>query len=95
MKQEIVSAPILVYYNPREQTVLQNDASIKGLGTCLLQEEKPVYFASKALTDTQWGYVVIELELPTVACAIYTRNDQSTCRLLVPIRWSKGHFKVP
>ena len=53
MKQEIVSAPILAYYNPKKQTVLQTDASIKGLGTCLLQEEKPVYFASKALTKAQ------------------------------------------
>ena len=51
MKKEIVSAPILAYYNPRKQTVLQTDASIKGLGACILQEEKPVYFASKALTD--------------------------------------------
>ena len=69
MKQEIVSAPILAYYNPKKQTVLQTDASIKGLGTCLLQEEKPVYFANKVLTDAQWGYVVIELELLAVAWA--------------------------
>ena len=41
---------------------MQTDASIKALGMCLLQEEKPVYFASKALTDAQWGYVAIELE---------------------------------
>ena len=53
MKREIARAPILAYYNPRKQTVLQTDASIKGLGTCLLQDEKPVYFASKALTETQ------------------------------------------
>ena len=51
MKQEIVSAPILAYYNPKKQTVLQTDASIKGLGTYLLQEEKPVYFDCKALTE--------------------------------------------
>ena len=48
MKQEIVSAHILAYYNPKKQIVMQPDASIKGLGICLLQEEKPVYFASKA-----------------------------------------------
>ena len=62
MKQEILSTPILAYYNPKKQTVLQTDVSIKSLGTCLLQKEKPVYFASKALTDAQWGYVPIELE---------------------------------
>ena len=67
MKQEIVSAPILTYYNPKKQTVFQTDASIKGLGTCLLQEEKPVYFASKALTDAQQGYAAIELALLAVA----------------------------
>ena len=62
MKQEIVSAPILAYYSPKKQTVLQTDASIKDLGAHLLQEEKPVYFASKALTDAQWESVAIELE---------------------------------
>ena len=72
MKKEIASAPTLTYYNSKKQTVLQADASIKGLGSwllqaCLLQEEKPVYFASKALTDAQWGYVAIELESLAVA----------------------------
>ena len=70
MKQEIVSTPILAYYNPKKQTVLQMDASIKDLGACLLQEEKSVYFASKALTDEQRGYVAIEIELLAVAWAL-------------------------
>ena len=38
MKKEIVTAPILAYFNPRKQTVLQSDANIKGLGACLLQD---------------------------------------------------------
>ena len=42
--------------------VLQTDASIKGLGACLMQLGKPVYFASKALTETQKGDVAIKLE---------------------------------
>ena len=42
--------------------ILQTDASIKGLGPCLLQEGKPIYFSSKALTEAQKGYVTIELE---------------------------------
>ena len=36
MKQKISSAPMLAYYNPKKQTMLQRDASIKGLGACLL-----------------------------------------------------------
>ena len=67
MKQEIVSVPILAFYNPKKQAVLQTDVGIKGLGTCLIQEEKPVYFASKALTEAQQGYVAIELESLAVA----------------------------
>ena len=70
MKIEIARVPILAYYNPRKQTVLQTDASIKGLGACLLQEEKPVYFASKALTKAQKGYVVIENESLAAAWAM-------------------------
>ena len=70
LKSEISKAPVLDYYNPRKETVLQTDASIKGLGACLLQEEKAVYFASKALTETQRGYVVIEIESLAVAWAV-------------------------
>ena len=32
MKQKISSAPMLAYYNPKKQTMLQTDASMKGLG---------------------------------------------------------------
>ena len=57
MKKEIASAPVSAYYNPKKQTVLQTDASTKGLDACLFQDEKPVYFTSKTLTDAQKGYV--------------------------------------
>ena len=70
MKREIVRAPILAYYNPKKETVLQTDASIKELGACLLQDQKPVYFASKALTETQHGYMAIEIESLAVAWAM-------------------------
>ena len=53
IKKEIVRAPRLAYYNPKKETTLQTDASIKGLGACLLQDQKPVYFASKVLMETQ------------------------------------------
>ena len=70
VKKEISSTPMLAYYNPKKQTMLQADASIKGLGECLLQDCKPVYFASKGLTDTHKGYVAFEIELLAVACAM-------------------------
>ena len=70
MKKEIASAPVISYYNPKKETTLQTDGSIKGLGACLLQEDKPVYFASNALTNAKQGYVAIELESLAVAGAM-------------------------
>ena len=70
LKKELVRAPILTYCNPRKETVLQTDASTKGLGACLLQDNKPIYFASKALTETQRGYVAIKIESLAVALAV-------------------------
>ena len=70
IKEEIMVVQILAYFNPNKPTILQTDASCKGLGACLLQSEKPVYFASKALTEMQKGYVAIELESLAVAWAM-------------------------
>ena len=53
MKKEIANAPLCSYYNHKKHTTLQTDASITKCGACLLQDSKPVYFASKALTDAQ------------------------------------------
>ena len=55
MKKEIAKAPVLAYYYPKKQAILQTDASLKGLGACLLQDDRPVYFGSKALTEAQRG----------------------------------------
>ena len=70
IKKEIAKAPILAYYDPNKETISQTDTNIKGLGACLMQQGKPVYFASKALTETQKAYVVIELESLAVVWAM-------------------------
>ena len=67
LKKELVRAPVLMYYNPQKETVLKTDASTKGLGACLLQDEKPIYFTSKALTVMQRGHIAIEFESLAVA----------------------------
>ena len=70
LKKELVRAPVLAYYNPQKETILQTDASTKGLGACLLQDEKPIYFTSKTLTKMQRGYMAIEIESLAVAWAV-------------------------
>ena len=62
IKKEIAQVPVLKYYDPKKTTVLHTDANIKGLGAVLLQDGHPVYFASKAVTQAERGYVAIELE---------------------------------
>ena len=56
----------LTYFNTQEASVIQVDASAKGLGAVLLQNGKPGAFASKALTDTETRYANIERELLAV-----------------------------
>ena len=72
VRLSLLAEPIieLVNYNPRKQTVLQTDASMKSLGTCLMPDERPVYFASKALTEEQKVYVAIEIESLAAAWAV-------------------------
>ena len=69
IQEEMVKAPILKYFDLRQKTVLQTDASCKGLGACLLQDGHPIYFVSKSLTDAKKGYVAIKLEALAVSWA--------------------------
>ena len=53
LKRIATSAPVLSYYDLKKAITLSVDASSKGLGAVLYQEEKPVAYASRALTPTQ------------------------------------------
>ena len=66
IKRSITAEITLTYFDPQKETVLQVDASKKGLGATLMQENKPVAFASKALTDTESRDANIERELLAV-----------------------------
>ena len=62
LKDKITNAPLLKYYDHKEELTLQCDASETGLGAALTQRGKPVAFASRALTPTERGYAQIEKE---------------------------------
>ena len=62
----ICAATTLACYDRNEPVVLHVDASIKGLGAALFQINKPITFASKALTPTETRYANIERELLAV-----------------------------
>ena len=58
VKQIITKAPVLGYYDPDKPLVLQTDSSRSGLDATLLQDGKPIAYASKS----EKNYVQIELE---------------------------------
>ena len=57
-----VPGPVLKFYHPRKPVTLQVDASQWGLGAMVLQDGKPVAYASKTLTAAQEAYAQIEKE---------------------------------
>ncbi|CAC5355707.1 unnamed protein product [Mytilus coruscus] len=55
--------PILSYYDPTKDLTLQVDASKYGLGAVVLQDDKPVAYASKSLSTSEINYSQIEKEI--------------------------------
>ena len=66
VKDQICTSATLQYFDTNKETVIQVDASLRGLGVVLLQEGKPIAFASKALHDAETRYANIERELLAV-----------------------------
>ena len=56
----------LAYYDRSQPLSIQTDASEYGLGTALLQNNRPIAFASKTLTDMETRYANIERECLSV-----------------------------
>uniref|UniRef100_A0A8C6K5V8 Gypsy retrotransposon integrase-like protein 1 n=1 Tax=Nothobranchius furzeri TaxID=105023 RepID=A0A8C6K5V8_NOTFU len=63
MKHLITHHPVLAFFDPQKELRLQVDASKSGLGAVMLQDEKPVAYASKSLNSTEENYAQIEKEL--------------------------------
>ncbi|UYV63519.1 K02A2.6-like [Cordylochernes scorpioides] len=56
------TAPTLKFFNPNENLTLSVDASSYALGAVLLQNGKPIAYASSALNSTQQNYAQTEKE---------------------------------
>ena len=63
VKEAVVSDTTLRYFNPSLPVTIQVDASQVGLHAALLQNCKPMAFASKTLTKTKHQYANIEREM--------------------------------
>ena len=66
IKTQITKTTTLRYYDSKKPVTIQVDASQRGLGATLLQENGPVEFRSKLLTETESRYSNIEREMLAV-----------------------------
>ena len=94
IKKLVTSTPVLAYFDSKKEVTLQCDASQSGLGAAMLQEGKPVYYVSRALTQAEKNYAQIEKELLAIVFAcerldhyLYARRIkvESDHKPLVPI----------
>ena len=58
--------PVLTYYDVKKPVIVSCDASKSWLGAVLLQDDKPIAFASRSMTDAEVRYAQIEKELLAV-----------------------------
>ncbi|XP_018495621.1 uncharacterized protein K02A2.6-like [Galendromus occidentalis] len=63
-------SPILAFFDVEKEVEIECDASKDGLGAALIQEGRPVYFASRAMSPTETRYAQIEKELLAIKYAV-------------------------
>ncbi|GJZ63022.1 putative reverse transcriptase domain-containing protein [Tanacetum coccineum] len=70
LKQKLCSSPILALPKGSKDFIAYCDASIKGLGTMLIQREKVIAYASRQLKIHEKNYTTPDLELGAVVFAL-------------------------
>ena len=75
IKEAILKTGVLRYLHPTAKITVQCDASSLGLGAAILQEGKPVAFASRALSSAEKNYSQLEKEMLAIVFAL-RRFDQ-------------------
>ncbi|GJT67530.1 putative reverse transcriptase domain-containing protein [Tanacetum coccineum] len=70
LKQKLCSAPILALLEGAENFIVYCDASHKGLGDVLMQNEKVIAYASRQLKIHEKNYTTHDLELGAVVFAL-------------------------
>lgn len=53
LKRILTEAPVLKYFNPESEIIIQTDAPENGLGVCLMQTFHPVAYASRSFEQIE------------------------------------------
>lgn len=70
IKDIICKAPVLAAFDEKLVPVIQTDSSKNGIGCVLLQNNKPIEYYSRCLTDTEKEYAQIEKEMLAVVVSV-------------------------
>jgi hypothetical protein len=70
VKRLITEAPVLAYFDPNLPLTIQCDASGSSLGAALLQEGRPLAYASRTLSEVETRYATIEKEMLAIIFSV-------------------------
>ena len=99
----ISQVPVLAFFDLEKEVTIQCDASQSGLGTVLMQEDKPVHYISRAMISAEKNYAQVEKE-PLAIIFACERFDQYVYGRSVIIEsdhkpleqiWSKPFHEIP
>ena len=75
LKSMLTESPVLQYYDISKPVVIQTDALSYALGSCCLQDKKPVEYASRTMILTERdSYAKIKKEMLAITSASSTAD---------------------
>ena len=70
IKDVLSNTPVLAYFDVDKPITVTADASKNGLGAALLQDDKPIAYASRSLSKAEQRYAMIEKETLAIVFAM-------------------------
>ena len=87
IKWSITHSPILKFFDPKSDTIIQSDASMNGLGCTFIHAETPVWYASHALIETESRYSNIDRQ-----CGLYNTSTTTLKATMLDYRLITNHL---